>query len=586
MSWDVRAGGGGGDGDFEIVEVFYVVSGVGVARGLEVSGGLGARTGRGSGGRGRRATRSVVGALGRLKAKEAGMELVTVKEENGLEMPGLDEVQRLLAAHAATTKPTLEMMWRYYRNPLTLTRRGEGQRYDIGQRAGLPMRLIGRADGGLDDRARTREVVIENDIAWRIHTMVDFMFGKPVRLLSTARDEQDRERIERMLDAIWEGSGGVSLLQEMALLGHVYGHVDLVVRVDEPRLRRLAGTGDGEDPWFVRESVGVEVIEPTRGVPVVREGDWRELDGYVIHAEGEEPGAGARRGPIGEWLESWRRGRRPHPGPLPGGEGGRHRLGAGSTGSGVTEVFSTTGRRVFVDGELVEEEAFGLMGGRVPVVHVQNQAQPYRYGGLSEVEPLIPLQDELNTRLSDRASRVTMQSFKMYLARGVEGFDKVPVGPGQIWSTDNPDASVQAFGGDASSPSEEAHINEVRNAMDKTSGVPPLATGVVQGRVGNLSSANALKITLIGLLAKTERKRVSYGRGLAEVSRMILTALDAAGVMETDPRDRGVRLEWPDPLPTDVVEETLAAKRKVELGVPTRRVLDELGYVASDAGVV
>ncbi len=226
------------------------------------------------------------------------------------------------------------------------------------------------------------------------------------------------------------------------------------------------------------------------------------------------------------------------------------------------------------------------MGGRVPVVHVQNQSQPFRYGGLSEVEPLIPLQDELNTRLSDRASRVTMQSFKMYLAKGIEGFDKVPVGPGQIWSTDNPDASVSSFGGDASSPSEEAHINEVRNAMDKTSGVPPLATGVVQGRVGNLSSANALKITLIGLLAKTERKRVSYGRGLAEVSRMVLTALDAAGVMETDPRDRGVRLEWPDPLPTDVVEETLAAKRKVELGVPTRRVLDELGYVARDAGVV
>ena len=514
------------------------------------------------------------------------MAQVMVEHEKGPETLGLDAVQRLLAVHEATTKPTLALMWRYYRNPMMLSRSGETQRYDMGQRVGLPTRLIGRGDSGIDDRSRSREIVIENDIAWRIHTMVDFMFGKPVRLLSTARDEASRERIERMLDAIWEGAGGVSLLQEMALLGHVYGHVDLVLRVDEGRLRRLAGTADGEDPWFVRESVGVEVIEPTRGVPVVREGDWRELDGYVIHAAIEEQAEASRRGPIGEWLESWKRGRHPHPSPLPGGEGARHRLEAGSTGGGVTEVFSATGRRVFVDGELVEEEEFGLLGGRVPVVHVQNAAQPFRYGGLSEVEPLIPLQDELNTRLSDRASRVTMQSFKMYLAKGIEGFDKVPVGPGQIWSTDNPDASVSAFGGDASSPSEEAHINEIRNALDKTSGVPPLATGVVQGRVGNLSSANALKITLVGLLAKTERKRVSYGRGLAEVSRMILTALDAAGVMETDPRDRGVRLEWPDPLPTDVVEETLAAKRKVELGVPTRRVLDELGYVARDAGVV
>ncbi len=509
-----------------------------------------------------------------------GRESTEVREGQGV--LGLDGVRGLLAAHAATVRPQLEMMWRYYRNPLSLSRSGEGygsgatQRYDLGQRAGLPARLIGRADAGVDDRSRTREIVIENDIAWRIHTMVDFMFGKPVRLVSTARHEQDRTRIERMLDAVWEGAGGVSLLQEMALLGHVYGHVDLVLRVDEGRLGSLAGTPDAADPWRVRECVGVEVIEPTRGVPVVREGDWRELDGYVIHASKQEPEA-VRHGPIGAWIESWRRGGR---------RGGLEASAPEGEIAGVTEVLSATSRRVFVDGELVEEQELRLTGGRVPVVHVQNVAQPYRYGGLSEVEPLIPLQDELNTRLSDRASRVTMQSFKMYLAKGIEGFDRAPVGPGQIWSTDNPDASVQAFGGDASSPSEESHIKEVRDALDKTSGVPPLATGVVQGRVGNLSSANALKITLVGLLAKTERKRVSYGRGLAEVSRMMLTALDAAGVMETDPRDRGVRLEWPDPLPTDVVDETLAAKRKLEIGVPVKRVLDELGYEASDAGVV
>ncbi|QKK10023.1 MAG: phage portal protein [Planctomycetota bacterium] len=489
------------------------------------------------------------------------------------------EVERLLAAHQSTVRPRLDLMWRYYRNPLTLTN-AQGSAgnptpaaYDIGQRSGLPARLVGRAHAGLDDRARSREIVIENDIAWRIHTMVDFMFGKPVRLVSTARDEATQTRIERMLDAVWEGSGGIALLQDMALLGHVYGHVDLVLRIDEARLRSLAQTADAADPWHVRECIRVEVIEPTRGVPVVAEGEWRELAAYIIHAERESDPEQHRRGPLGEWLESWRRGR-------------THGPEAGSTPDGITEVIESTSLRVYIDGELVEERELSLTGGRVPVVHVQNVAQPFRYGGLSEVEPLIPLQDELNTRLSDRASRVTLQSFKMYLAKGIEGFETMPVGPGQIWSTDNPDASVSAFGGDASSPSEESHIREVRDAMDKTSGVPPLATGVVQGRVGNLSSANALKITLVGLLAKTERKRVSYGRGLEEMSRLVLTALDAAGVMETDPRDRSLRLVWPDPLPTDVVDETLAAKRKIELGVPTTRVLDELGYEASDPGVV
>src|SRR5690606_944669 len=103
----------------------------------------------------------------------------------------------------------------------------------------------------------------------------------------------------------------------------------------------------------------------------------------------------------------------------------------------------------------------------LPVVHIQNIAQPFRYEGLGEVEPLIPLQDELNTRLSDRASRVTLQSFKMYLAKGLDGFERAAVGPGQIWSTDNPDAQITAFGGDADSPSERDHIGEVREALDK-----------------------------------------------------------------------------------------------------------------------
>jgi hypothetical protein len=200
------------------------------------------------------------------------------------------------------------------------------------------------------------------------------------------------------------------------------------------------------------------------------------------------------------------------------------------------------------------------------------------------VEPLIPLQDELNTRLSDRAFRVTMQSFRMFLAKGIDGFG--PVGPGRVIVTDNPEASITAVGGDAASPSEDAHIREVREAMDKVSCVPPLASGVLRQRIGNLSSANALRITLMGLLAKTARKRVTYGRGIERVSGFILRALHESGVLKTDERDRGVRLEWPDPLPADLSEQVAAARAKADLGVPAERVLGELGYTASDEGVV
>jgi hypothetical protein len=221
----------------------------------------------------------------------------------------------------------------------------------------------------------------------------------------------------------------------------------------------------------------------------------------------------------------------------------------------------------------------------LPVVHIQNMAQPFEYEGLSEVEPLIPLQDELNTRLSDRASRVTLQNFKMYLGKGIDGFEKMPVGPGQLISTDNPNASIEAFGGDSHSPSEEAHIQQIRDAMDKTSGIPPLASGVVQAKIGNLSSANALRITLMGLLSKTARKRVTYGAGIARVCALILAALDQTGALKTRVQDRGVRLAWPDPLPEDVREQVMAAEAKARLGVPPERLLAELGYAPTDPGI-
>jgi hypothetical protein len=479
----------------------------------------------------------------------------------------------LIAGHAESTLPRFERFWTYYRNPACQRSasgdplsgfRGAG-RPRLAQESGLPPRITGSSrNPASDDRARA-EIVIENDIAWRVQTMVDFMFGRPVQIVSTAADPAVRLEIERTLDAAWEASGGIALMQDMALLGHVYGHVDLALRSAGPLL--------AADPAeAAAESLRIEAIEPTRGIAMLASTDYRRIDAYIIH-----------------FARAMNRAERPsavkrllHPGLEPA----RAR-------STITEIQSARWRQVYEEASdgrrearLIESGPNTLTPGAIPIVHIQNISQPFRYEGQGEVEPLIPLQDELNTRLSDRASRVTLQSFKMYLAKGLTGFEKGPVGPGQIWSTDNPDASIQAFGGDAASPSEDAHIEQVREAMDKASAIPPLASGVVRARIGNLSSANALRITLMGTLAKTARKRVTYGRGIAEMSRLILHALDHAGVLRTEPRDRGIRLVWADPIPEDIRDLAAGARAKQELGVPPDRLLAELGYGPSDAGVM
>lgn len=491
---------------------------------------------------------------------------------------GLDEalLRLVIDEHTSSVLPRLDRFWTYFRNPLrpvghhafspdaawstTGAWNHRSGWYSLGQEVGLPGRLTGAGprESAFDDRARTRrEVVIENDIAWRVQTMIDFMFGKPVGMRSTARHAATRRRIQAVLDAVWEASGGIGLMQDAALLGHVFGWVDLLVRRREAvAAPEAVPDDDARCAAVAADEVAIEMVDPRRGIPILDPSDYRRLSAYVVRSQ-RELNAVSRGG----WVERTL---------------GRTR--AERSRSTLMEIISADQWQVYEDEKLVRQGEVGWSGGRVPVVHVQNIAQPLAYEGIGEVEGLIPLQDELNTRLSDRASRVTMQSFKMYLAKGIEGFEKLPVGPGQVWSTDNPDASVTAFGADAESPSEDAHIAQLREAMDKASGVPPVAGGVVQGRVGNLSSANALRITLMSVVAKTARKRVTYGRGIAEVCRLVLAALDAAGVLRTEPCDRGVELDWPDPLPTDGHEQVLAARGKLELGVPEDRVLAELGY--------
>jgi hypothetical protein len=252
------------------------------------------------------------------------------------------------------------------------------------------------------------------------------------------------------------------------------------------------------------------------------------------------------------------------------------------------DLFSAAHWQRYVQGALAEESPNLL--GVLPLVRYENQRDPAagtRFGpsgseavdaGLSEVEPLIGPQDELNTRLSDRAYRVTMTSFRMYLGKGIDGFTRRPVGPGQMWSTDNPDAAIETFGGDAACPSEDAHIAEVRDALDKISGVTPVAAGLIRGKVGNLTSAVALRITLIALLARTARKQAALGAALAEACRRVLAILDRAGILRTDAADRGIDLNWPTSLPESDLDRLTEAQAKIALGIPRAVVLAELGY--------
>ncbi|MEM8737677.1 MAG: phage portal protein [Planctomycetota bacterium] len=452
-----------------------------------------------------------------------------------------DLLEWILAEHVGVRRPNLERLWRYYRNAADPDSPAYSSAGRSAQARGLPARLT-RGDAN-----STREVVIENDIAWRIHALVDFMFGQPLLIQSRAASAGLAEKINHYLSSVFRSNGGESFFHDMALLGSVYGYADILVRPP------VAGQAEAR----------LELIEAPRAVPVVSPGDYRRLDAYLIHHS--------------QLTHELR------PVPFLGRVLGRQRSAERKTVD-RTEAWTAEGFEVFRgSGDTQGRGRVRVDGGanrlgRVPVVHIQNLAQPFYYEGLSDVEALVPLQDELNTRLSDRANRVTFQSFKMYLGKGIDGFTERPVGPGQMWATDNPDASIHEFGGDASTPSEDQHIREVREAMDKASGVSPIAAGVVGGRTGNLSSENAIRIVLLGLLARIEKKRLTYGAGIEQLCEMILHAADVTGVLPNRAEDRRVRLDWPTPFPDSEERQLKNALAKKELGVPADQLLAELGY--------
>jgi hypothetical protein len=533
-----------------------------------------------------------------------------------------DALLAQIAAHLAAA-PRHRRLWDYYRNPQqpsapasdddAMTRRP----YTQAQELGLPARLTGRVReiSGLQThlpQVARKEIVIENDIAWRIDTAVDFLFGKPIVLNAAVADPARRERIGRLLRLVLAGNGGLPLLQRLALLGSVYGHVDVIVKLaadddadadadfpdahfadaadtqplgeppphadvvaddDAPSPSaspsaspaRRDGSDDSLDDASLAEMarrVRFEIVEPSRGLPLLDPRDASRLLGYV-HAwplAGDDAAAEIRddRGWLGRLVRSIAT-RLPARLDTP--------FGFELHTPGRWELWERGRRLAFGAGPLKQ----------IPLVHIQHTPLPNQWAGGSDVEALIPLQDELNTRLSDRASRIAMQSFRMYLARGLDDVSTLPIGPGQLWATSNENASILEIGGDASCPSEDAHIAEIREALDKTSGVSPIAAGAIKGRIGRLTSAAALRVTLLALLARTERRRTVYGGAVARLCELSLAFLDAAGLFATTPDERRVEIHWPNPVPLNDLERLDLAKARIDLGVPREQVLRALG---------
>jgi len=299
----------------------------------------------------------------------------------------LDElfVQWLIENQWPLSSRHFSRLWDYYQNPMLETvspvqaRVEESRRgYVQAQEIGLPARITGRVYTADDSAAygqdvadiQRKEVVIENDIAWRINAMVDFLFSQGIRIASKAADADRRRDIESLLHAVFDANGGAVFFQDMAVLGSVYGFVDCIVRWGGQLSERLSQgtsllhpaitptTTSFDSVLRAATRVALELIEAPRALPVLDDHDYKTIRAYVQHFYQVKNEVAETGGFLTKLFS--------------GKDSSRQRKTVA-----VTEILSPDAWQRYEDDVLVDEGTHPL--GCVPVVHIQNMSQPYFY---------------------------------------------------------------------------------------------------------------------------------------------------------------------------------------------------------------
>ena len=303
-----------------------------------------------------------------------------------------DYLDWLVDEQSAVIHRHFARLWDYYANPRFEVAGGgaserkvseSGHCYLQAQEYGLPSRITGLVhspQGSVFDAKAVRdiqrkEVVIENDIGWRVNAAADFLFGKPISILSKAPDGRKRSEIEAVLNAVFAANGGLGFFQDMAVLGSVYGFVDCYIRPARGLLERLSSPSPSERlslraVLHLSQAIDLELIEAPRALPVLDEDDYRIIRFYVQHFHQKKNSVNRKNSFLSRIL--------------------------GATGHhtdtrqvvAVTEITSPQYWQRYEDKHLVAEgeNPWGFL----PVVHIQNIAQPYYYEAVSYTHLTLP----------------------------------------------------------------------------------------------------------------------------------------------------------------------------------------------------
>ncbi|MGE3273371.1 MAG: phage portal protein, partial [Chloroflexota bacterium] len=216
--------------------------------------------------------------------------------------------------------------------------------------------------------------------------------------------------------------------------------------------------------------------------------------------------------------------------------------------------------------------------GFIPFVHVPNLPLANDSWGQSDLVDVIPINREINERVSDQADVIRFHADPPIVFRGVTDHADLAVGPGTVWDIPS-DADVKLLEWQGQAVSVGEHIERLYRTLYEVTETPRAAFG----DSGRLLSGVALETELRPIVQRTLRKRAWWTRALRRRSGMVLDLARQFGVGRPAGAlrmvdDHRVRVLWPPMLPKDDVTEVQNQVRLVTAGLRSHRTaMDALG---------
>jgi hypothetical protein len=212
------------------------------------------------------------------------------------------------------------------------------------------------------------------------------------------------------------------------------------------------------------------------------------------------------------------------------------------------------------------------------VAHFPNRA--YSRYGISELKPVLPLQDALNKSVIDMLVASEYQAFRQRWITGVEpdldadgrpqGFN-ASHGPGEFLTLPGENAKVGDFAQTDMTPFHDL-VDSFRAECARVSGIPPYYFFADGG--GGTPSGESLKTMEVRFTRKGQRQQRCFGKGWENATVAALVATD-----EVDSSD-GLDLNavWDGANARSESEKMDVLVKKQAIGVPNSQLQKEAGY--------